>query len=127
MEPPVDPRSTVLIVEDDAAIREALAEILKDEGYRAEVAAHGRAALDYLRSHEPPSLILLDLMMPVQSGWEFRAEQQGDAALAGVPVVLISGDPGIARHAVALHASGYVPKPLDVSALLRVVAAHCGS
>jgi CheY-like chemotaxis protein len=125
MEPPVDPRSTILIVEDDAAIREALAEILEEEGYDTQVAAHGRAALDYLRSHQPPSLILLDLMMPVQSGWEFRAEQQRDAALCAIPVVLVSGEPNIAREAAALNASGYFPKPLDVSTLLRVVAQHC--
>src|SRR5438552_202636 len=86
-------RKFVLVVEDDADIRESLGTILEEEGYGVVTTRNGREALSYLRSGRPrPSLILLDLLMPVMSGAEFRAEQERDPALADIPVVVLSGD-----------------------------------
>jgi CheY-like chemotaxis protein len=116
---------SVLIVEDDAEIRETLSELLRDEGYSAAGAAHGDAALSYLRVNALPSLILLDLMMPVMSGWEFRAAQRQDPRLAGVPVVVISGDSDVASKATAIQADGYLNKPIDVDQLMDFVSRYC--
>ena len=86
-----DARKTVLVVEDDAALRKSLLEFLEDEGYRTLHAENGRQALDLLDRIEPPSLILLDLMMPVMDGWAFLAAREAAGRQAEVPVVLLSG------------------------------------
>src|SRR4051812_39456009 len=84
-------RHCILIVEDDTELRETLGEILQEEGYHVAGVGNGREALDHLRQSDPPCLILLDLMMPVMSGWEFRDQQRQDPDLAGVPVAILSG------------------------------------
>src|ERR1051326_5429673 len=114
--------NAILIVEDDADIREDLADILRDEGYDVTTAANGRDARDRLKASEDrPDLILLDLMMPVMDGWQFRTEQLKDAALAEIPVVILSGAGDVRREAAALGASGYVTKPFKIGALLGVI------
>ena len=115
---------TVLIVEDDEDIREALAQILEDEGYRIVTAPNGKVGMEQLRDHLP-RLILLDLMMPVMNGWQFRQHQLADAALAGIPVVVVSADGSASREAVRMGAADFVQKPVDLEALLRIVASHC--
>src|SRR5882724_6348202 len=94
---------TILIVEDETDIRFIVTEILADEGYAVAGVANGLEALTYLRQHDDqPCLILLDLGMPVMSGWEFRAEQQRDPALATIPVIVMSALPGLDQKAAAL-------------------------
>jgi CheY-like chemotaxis protein len=115
----------ILIVEDEAAIRETLAEILEDEGYTVARAPNGQEALAYLRSNDPPRLILLDLMMPVMNGWQFRAQQQQTPELAPIPVLIISGEGSLDQKAASLHVAGSMPKPIDVSALLEHVERYC--
>jgi CheY-like chemotaxis protein len=114
-----------LIVEDDPEIREVLSEILRDEGYEVACAANGVEALQRLRSGAPPRLILLDLMMPVMNGWEFIAEQQQDAALRQIPVVVVSGAGSMEQDAGDLAAVGSLSKPMDLGALLAMVARYC--
>ena len=80
----------ILIVEDDEDLREMMAQLLALEGFKAETAANGREALAYLALGDRPDVILLDLMMPVMDGWEFRRQQVTDPALAAVPVVVLS-------------------------------------
>jgi CheY-like chemotaxis protein len=75
----------VLIVEDDVATRASLVLLLQAEGYAADSVSDGRQALSYLRSHPPPRLVVLDLLMPVMDGWQFLAKRQGDPHLAAVP------------------------------------------
>jgi CheY-like chemotaxis protein len=114
----------VLIVEDDADLREMMAQLLALEGYDAAIAANGRDALDYLRRGATPRLILLDLMMPVMDGWEFRREQQRDPAIASVPVVVLSAlDRGRANDVIA---DDFLKKPLDFDRLLHLVRSYCG-
>ena len=111
-------RGRVLIVEDERDIREALAEALAYEGYDVAVAANGREALRALRGGPRPDVILLDLVMPEMSGWEFRQVQAHDPALAGIPVVVVSAsDPGAARP------DRHLPKPFAIDALFDAVAA----
>src|SRR5512137_690369 len=79
----------ILVVEDDRDMREALVEVLRLEGYEVEAAGNGADGLELARRHRP-DVILLDLMMPIMSGWEFRAAQLKDARLAAVPVIVMS-------------------------------------
>jgi CheY-like chemotaxis protein len=116
----------VLVVDDDADIRDSIADILELRGYEVARAANGREALDHLRRGPQPCVILLDLMMPVLNGWEFREQQIGDAALASVPVVVISGDGSVDQKAAKIGAQDYLRKPLELSAILDVVRRHCG-
>jgi len=78
-------------VEDEKDLRELLAEVLQDHGYTVATAANGREALDRLASGPLPALILLDLMMPVMTGWEFRRRQIQDVRIAAIPVIAFSG------------------------------------
>jgi len=109
----------LLLVEDDASIRVTLAEMLSDEGYVVTTATHGREALDMLRLAPPPDAIVLDLMMPVMDGWEFRVEQRADPLLAGIPLLAMSAD--LSAKARAIAADAYVRKPIDFPAMMRVL------
>jgi CheY-like chemotaxis protein len=117
-------RDYILIVEDDFDIREALTQILEEEGYAVRGASHGREALDLVAEAGAPKLILLDLMMPVMNGWQFRAEQLKDPALAPVPVLVISADPQVQTKAASLGAAGLLRKPISLDDLLEAVKTH---
>src|SRR5689334_6104245 len=80
---------TILVVDDDEDILEALRDLLRDEGYDVVAARDGRTALERLRGGLRPRLILLDLMMPTMNGYEFRREQRADPALAGIPTIVV--------------------------------------
>jgi CheY-like chemotaxis protein len=114
---------TILIVEDDTDIREALAQILEDEGYAVVSAPNGQVGLERLRAVRP-SLVLLDLMMPVMNGWQFRQKQQQDQEVAQIPVVIISADGSARREATAMGAEGFMQKPIELEDLLAMVAEH---
>jgi signal transduction histidine kinase len=107
----------LLLVEDDASIRLALSDMLEDEGFAVTTAINGRDALDELRQSAPPDVIVLDLMMPVMDGWEFRVEQRSDPMLAGIPLLAMSAD--LSAKARAIAADGYVRKPIDFPELLH--------
>jgi CheY-like chemotaxis protein len=115
----------ILVVEDDFDIREALTQILEEEGYTVRAAANGREALDAAGDGLVPSLILLDLMMPVMNGWQFRAEQLRDVRLASVPVLVISADPHLQAKVATLGDVGVLKKPIHLDELLSAVAGHC--
>jgi CheY-like chemotaxis protein len=113
----------VLIVEDDADLREMMAQLLTLEGFAAATAANGREALLYLQTNAAPDVILLDLMMPVMDGWEFRREQQRDRDMAGVPVIVLSAldQP----RAADVAADAFLKKPLDFDRLLELIRRYC--
>jgi CheY-like chemotaxis protein len=116
----------ILVVEDDADIREATIDILVDHGFDAVGAANGREALDRLHAGgDLPCLILLDLMMPVLDGRGFCAEQQRNPELARIPVVVVSARCDSAQHAAELGAAGCLDKPVKLGDLLRVSRRHC--
>ena len=117
--------SPVLIVEDDPDIRETIAQVLEEEGYPSEVASNGKEALAKLSENARFGLILLDLMMPVMDGWQFRAAMQRDPNMSGIPVVVISADGDVQRKASSIKASGYVRKPVAIHQLLAVVEHYC--
>ena len=105
---------SVLVVDDDDAIREVIAEVLRDEGYEVSSAGNGEQALDELRKGKRPDLVLLDLMMPVMSGWELLELLQSSADLSKIPVVVVSAmtAPGVCEH---------LAKPIDLECLLATV------
>jgi len=107
----------ILVVEDDDAQREALTATLKARGYRVDGAADGQEALHCLQRAEPPSIILLDLALPVMTGSQFRQRQQQDPALSGIPVVLVSGDADLPRIAASLGVAAYFSKPVEFAEL----------
>src|SRR5436190_23851666 len=107
----------LLLVEDDSSIRLALAEMLGDEGFSVTTAENGREALEILQHGAPPDVILLDLMMPVMDGWEFRVEQRADPLLCGIPLLAMSAD--LSAKARAIAADGYLRKPIEFAELLR--------
>jgi CheY-like chemotaxis protein len=113
----------VLIVEDDEDLRDMMAQMLTIEGFTAATVSNGREALDYLHGPTKPYVILLDLMMPVMDGWEFRRRQQADPELAPVPVIVLSAlDP---VRAAPVDAAAVLKKPLDFDRLLELVRSHC--
>ena len=126
--PPPKQPTFVLVVDDDVDIRETVAGILEDEGYKVAGAKDGEEALAYLRSPgvPKPQLILLDLMMPVMSGPEFRAAQDADPTLRAIPVVIVSASADAPKHAKALKVAGVVQKPLSLDILLSTVERCAG-
>ena len=117
-------RKPVLIVDDDEFAREALATFLAGEGYPVLEAADGRVALDRLQE-SAVGAILLDIMMPVMDGWEFRSAQMDDPSLAVIPVMVITADPTARGRAASLGVQGYMTKPIQFDRLLQFVGLHC--
>lgn len=114
---------TVMVVEDDASIRDAVVEVLSVEGFAAVGVGNGEEALAHLRQgRERPAVILLDLMMPIMNGWEFRAEQLRDPTLAGIPVVVMSASDEARSDEAALAADARFRKPFEIAALLETLA-----
>ena len=116
----------ILIVEDDEVIREVLRDLLESEGYVVECAANGEEGIQALRREGPlPSLILLDIMMPVKDGFEFRYEQEQDSTLAGVPVVVMTADHNAESKRLRIGAKGFIKKPFNVDDMVGMVERYC--
>ena len=118
----------VLLVEDDASIRESLGETLREEGFDVAMAANGRQALELLRSSSRPSAILLDLMMPVMDGWDFRHEQLHDPSLRDIPVVIVTAV-GFSSETIRTQFGKVelVEKPVHAFELLKAIGRACGA
>jgi CheY-like chemotaxis protein len=112
---------TILLVDDDHDVAEALSTVLADEGYDVATASNGHEALMYLKSHIAPRLILLDVMMPVMDGYEFRIEQQRDPAIADIPVVVLTAG-SMGERVAELGVTTHMRKPVDLDRLLNEVA-----
>lgn len=114
-------KPVVLVVEDDPDIRETLAQILEEEGYQPLIAENGQEALRRLEEGPRPRMILLDLMMPIMDGWQFREAQRKDPKIASIPVVVISADGNVRQNALKIGANGHIRKPVGIEELLDVV------
>jgi CheY-like chemotaxis protein len=126
IEPPTA-LATVLIVDDDQAILDGVGEFLREEGFTVVTAANGAEGLAYLRAGLSPDVILLDVMMPVMDGWDFRTEQLADPVLQDIPVVAISAC-GFARSTIAaqLKAHEVFAKPIELSRFVETLREVCG-
>ena len=105
---------SILVVDDDADVRELLRVALEPEGYQVACVVNGRDALNHLRSHAETCVILLDLLLPVMDGREFRKAQLRDRSLAWIPLVVMSGSSDPERAARELGARRLLRKPLDL-------------
>ena len=112
------PPQPIVVVDDDTDVREALGEVLAEEGYATRLFESGREALDFLRSGGSPALILLDLMMPEMNGWQFREEQLKDERLREIPVVVITAS---RLDSGALKAREVLFKPIGLGELVDAV------
>jgi CheY-like chemotaxis protein len=113
----------ILVIDDDEDIREALRDVLVEDGYRVDMAENGREALALMRRRGRPDLVLLDLMMPVMNGWEFLHEKSRDDDLNAVPVLVVSANPpaGVLEDNVR----GVMRKPVQLEQLRTAVAEVC--
>ena len=100
----------------------ALADLLEACGYEVETAANGHEALEFLRTRSAPAVIILDLLMPVMDGWEFRAEQKRDSNLAAIPVVALTA----LRQLPDFDAAAVVHKPVEFKRLLNAITRCSG-
>jgi CheY-like chemotaxis protein len=115
----------VLLVEDHADLREAMAELLEASDYTVVTAADGDEALGRLRGGIAPCLIVLDLDMPRKDGREFRSEQTHDATLAPIPTIICSAHGDLKQQAAGLGIDGYFEKRGSFDGFLALVARHC--
>ena len=115
--------ATILVVDDDADIRDALSSLLEELGYETWCAANGKEALERLRrpGGTAPGLILLDLMMPVMDGFQFIREQRKDPLLSAIPVVVVTAGSENSVQGVL----EVLKKPVRAERLLASVEQHC--
>ncbi|GAB4199691.1 MAG: hypothetical protein OHK0022_20130 [Roseiflexaceae bacterium] len=112
----------ILVVEDEAPLREVLATILIEAGYRVAAAPDGLAALALLRElPEPPQLILLDLMLPHMTGVELCAALRRDPTFAAVPILVLTAAAAHAGDMPALSGLRILHKPITIDALLAAI------
>jgi CheY-like chemotaxis protein len=116
----------VLLVEDDADLRTAVADLLLDEGFRVVRAGDGREALAALESGLEFCAILLDIRMPVMDGLEFRRRQLRVPRIAAIPVVAFSANPVEEEEIRALGIETSIRKPVELAALLDALTSRCG-
>jgi CheY-like chemotaxis protein len=121
MEQLVDLQKTVLVVEDDASAREWLTALLRERGYRVEVAVNGRQALERLRAGPRPDLVLLDMLMPVLDGWLFLRILRREEKPPPVPIIVATGTILTREWAQDHDCQGFVRKPFDAEPLLGEV------
>ena len=112
----------ILVVDDDAAVREGVRALLEGEGYAVATAADGAEAIEKLRASRV-SLVLLDLAMPGVDGWQFLARRESETGFPRTPVVLLSGMQFI-RDAPGV--ADFIRKPIDSDLLLDCVHRLCG-
>jgi len=114
-------RCSVLVVDDDPWTRELLAIALQADDYLVAAVANGRQALHYLRSHAETCIILLELLLPVMDGRQFRTVQLRDRSLAWIPVIVMSAAAGVDQRARELGARSFVRKPINLDELRQAV------
>jgi len=116
----VSSTAQILIVEDDDDLRTVVTDLLRHLGYRVAGAVNGRDALDYLRANRAPSLIVLDLMMPVMDGVEFCRRRLRDPALRAIPIFLFTAR---GQSIANVSAVRVLRKPLVVNEFIDAVRA----
>jgi two-component system OmpR family response regulator len=116
-------RSYVLVVDDDPAIRGLVGDALRNEGYVVDLAAHGREALDAMRTRRPATVVL-DLMMPVMDGFSFLESCHLEQLCDDVPIVVITAVPEALDRVQSMPVHACIAKPFDLAELVRTVTAY---
>lgn len=114
----------ILVVEDDDMLRETLRDVFEDEGHEVRTAVHGADAFETLAVWEP-TVIVLDLMMPVMDGVEFRERQHRDGIAQGAKILILSAARHLDQAAKHVAADAYLAKPFHLKEVLRVVDEFC--
>jgi twitching motility two-component system response regulator PilG len=116
---------TILIVEDDDGLRDVLEIVLREEGFQVELCPDGQVAMDTLTADKNrgklPTMIILDLNMPVVDGWQVSKWLDADPVLGKIPVIVTSATEQQGEAAKALHADAYLVKPFSTDEILGVV------
>ncbi len=121
-----NPNNIVMVVEDDQDIRESLLEVLEENEYQPIGVSNGREAIDVLKAvPDKPKVILLDLMMPVMDGREFRELQLADRELGAIPIVVLSAHGDLKKATEGMRADLTLKKPVAVDSLLEIVQRYC--
>lgn len=110
----------ILVVDDDDLIRETVAEALELDGFDVDTARNGAEALDLVLK-QPPNGIILDLMMPVMSGWQFLERCRADDLCSEVPIVVMSAYSKLPQEAATLGVKGCIAKPFDLDVLVGAI------
>ncbi|MFL6715535.1 MAG: response regulator [Burkholderiaceae bacterium] len=120
------PCSHIMVIEDDADLRDTLKDLLEMEGFRVVTASNGQEGLRQIEQNGQPCLILLDLMMPVMNGWEFLEALRREKAtlLAQTPVAVVSAAADIAE-VERDYGCSVLKKPVSVERLFALAHAHC--
>jgi CheY-like chemotaxis protein len=113
---------SILVIEDDDDIRNAIVDLLETEGYITQSAINGKDALDKLTEISKPCLVLLDMMMPIMNGRQFLDVVMKDSRLAPIPVLIVSA---IADKSNTQGSVGFLKKPIDIDIVLDVVSQYC--
>ena len=116
----------ILIVEDEADIRETLRNFFESEGAAVSTAGHGQQALDVLAAEQHPHLILLDLMMPVMNGEVFVSQKNQGPVTAQIPVVIMSADHYTEQRANSMKIKWFIRKPLSLQSLITMAEEALG-
>jgi CheY-like chemotaxis protein len=111
----------VLIVVDHFASRDVLRQLVEKDGRAVLTACDGRDALECARSIPPPSVILLDLSMPIMNGWEFLQHKNADPTIAGIPTIVSSGS----FTDLPAGTMNLLTKPVDIERLLALIEQYC--
>ena len=115
---------TVLLVDDDEALREALGEALEEEGFAVAKAQNGRDAMRWLRDRGGAScVIVLDVMMPVMDGNDFLLAKRADLTIVGLPVVVVTASAGALLVDRAPDVKAFLSKPIEMDLLLAALTA----
>jgi CheY-like chemotaxis protein len=116
----------VMVVEDDRDVRESIAEVLEDHDYQPLGASNGKEAIERLRlGKDKPCVILLDMMMPVMDGQQFRAIQREDPELSSIPVVVLTAHANTQQAASGMAVAACLKKPVQLEVLLDAVHRFC--
>ena len=117
---------SILLIDDDEGIRDALGELLRDEGFTVETAANGLEAMRWLADHRPAScVLLLDLMMPVMDGGEFLGRKQADPLVSPYPVVIITASANANGFDRTPDVKACLSKPIEMPELLAAIESCC--
>lgn len=118
---------TILVIEDEEDIRALVSEALEMDGYLVVPAANGQEGIDALRVIDPPQLIILDLMMPVKDGYQFRLEQTAEPRWRNIPVIVMTADANAVQRMRDMGGTGdSLRKPVDLDELMAAVNRRCG-
>jgi CheY-like chemotaxis protein len=114
-----EPKTTVLIIDDEPGVRGALEKLLTRSGYGVRLAADGREALELVTSGPPPDLIVLDLMMPVMTGFEVLSAMRVNERWSKIPVIVLTGTGGYSADHLGVAAT--LEKPFDIQQIKAAI------